>query len=102
MRSLTHDLSRSSMCLYRGSTSAVTASQSGLIPIYLDLINTLNIDPMFQINKEDRYVQNYKDFLSFLNKNQKNKQKIFKKIQKYLQNYFVKFNNKILENILNG
>lgn len=102
MRSLTHDLSRSSMCLYRGSTSAVTASQSGLIPIYLDLINTLNIDPMFQINKEYRYVQNYKDFLSFLNKSQKNKQKIFKKIQKSSQNYFVKFNNKILENILNG
>ena len=101
-KSLQYDLSRSSMCLYRGSTSAITASQGGLMPIYLNLDNTLNIDPMFQIKKEGRYVKNCKDFLDLLDKSKKNKQKIFEKIQKFSQNYFVKFNNKILENILNG
>ena len=100
-RSLPYDLNRSSICLHRGSTSAITASQSGLMPIYLNLENSLNIDPMFQIQKQGRYVQDCKEFLNLINKSKKNKEKIFKKIQKFSQNYFVKFNNKILENILN-
>ena len=89
------------MCLYRGSTSAITASQRGLIPIYLDIINTFNIDPMFQINNEGRYVQNCKEFINLITKSKKNKQKVLKKIQKFSKNYFVRFNNKILEKILN-
>ena len=45
-------LNRSSMCLYRGSTSAITAAQNGIMPIYYDLNTNLNIDPMFQIDKK--------------------------------------------------
>ena len=71
------------------------------MPIYLNLENSLNIDPMFQIQKQGRYVQDCKEFLNLINKSKKNKEKIFKKIQKFSQNYFVKFNNKILKNILN-
>ena len=69
------------MCLYRGSTSAITASQSGLIPIYLNLINTLNIDPMFQIKKKGQnYVQNCKEFINLITmKVKKIKQKVLKK-----------------------
>ena len=49
-KSLPYDLSRSTMCLHRGSTSAIAAAQSGLMPTY-DFENKLNIDPMFQIDK---------------------------------------------------
>ena len=53
---------------------------------------------MFQINKKGRYVQNCKEFINLITKSKK-KNKSIKKDPKIFKNYFVRFNNKILEKI---
>ena len=99
-KSLSFDLNRSSVCLYRGSTSSIAAVQSGLIPIYYNYRSDLNIDPMFQINKKMRYAKNLEDFKTILNMKKQKKELILKKILRLANNYFVKFDHKILNKIL--
>ena len=99
-KSLSFDLNRSSVCLYRGSTSSIAAVQSGLMPIYYNYRSDFNIDPMFQINKKMRYVKNLEDFKIILNMKKQKKELILKKIIKLANNYFVKFDHKILNKIL--
>ena len=94
------DLQRSSICLHRGSTSAITAAQSGLIPIYYNFKSHLNIDPMFQIDKSIRYVNDYKDFKKLTGLSERKRKSALNKLNKYLQNYFVKFNHRTLNKIL--
>lgn len=101
-KSLLFDLHRSTICLHRGSTSAITAAQNGIMPIYYDLNTNLNIDPMFQIDKKERYVKNTNDFERIVNLSEKKRKLILKKICKLSQNYFVKFNHKKLNYILNN
>ena len=100
-KSLPYDLSRSTMCLHRGSTSVIAAAQSGLMPIYYDFENKLNIDPMFQIDKSYRYVKNFNEFKNLVKMSKKKKKFILKKINKFSRNYFVEFNHQKLNNILN-
>ena len=94
------DLQRSSICLHRGSTSAITAAQSGLMPIYYNFKSHLNIDPMFQIDKNIRYVNDYKDFEKLTGLTERERKSSFNKLNKYLQDYFVKFNHQTLNKIL--
>lgn len=94
------DLRRSSICLHRGSTSAITAAQSGLMPIYYNFKSHLNIDPMFQIDKSIRYVNDLKDFKKLTDLSKKKRKSVLNKLNKYLQDYFVKFNHQTLNKIL--
>lgn len=94
------DLQRSSICLHRGSTSAITAAQGGLMPIYYNFKSHLNIDPMFQIDKSIRYVNDYKDFEKLTGLSDKKRKLVLNKLNKYLQDYFVKFNHQTLNKIL--
>ena len=56
------DLIRSSFILYRGSTVAIIAGASGLLPIYLKETNEISIDPLFQIEWEHLKINNIKQF----------------------------------------
>ena len=94
------DLQRSSICIHRGSTSAITAAQSGLMPIYYNFKSHLNIDPMFQIDKSIRYVNDYKDFKNLVGLSDKKRKSFLNKMNKSLQDYFVKFNHQTLNKIL--
>ena len=43
------DISISNLCIYRGSTSVITALQNGVYPIYFNNLEFLNIDPIFAL-----------------------------------------------------
>ena len=100
-KSLEYDLKRCSFCLHRGSTSAISATQNGLMPFYLRDTSDLNIDPMFQINNKTRYLNNFKDFNKFIKKKIYIKKKISENITKKSKQYFVKFDNKKLNLLVN-
>ena len=55
---------------------------------------------MFQINKKMRYAKNLEDFKTILNMKKQKKELILKKILRLANNYFVKFDHKILNKIL--
>ena len=99
-KDLSYDLKRSSICLHRGSTSAITAMQSGVMPIYLNFHKNLNIDPMFQINRKSRYIENVEDLKNFISKSPIDKLRILKKIKKSSKNYFTKFNHQELTKLV--
>ncbi len=60
-KSFLKDIDEANICLYRGSTSAITALQKGILPIYLDDSESLNIDPLFELKKWKRSIKNLND-----------------------------------------
>ena len=82
---------------YRGSTTAITALQSGLYPIYINLKKKISIDPLLQLNSWKKVINSQSDFNYFV----KNKMKKIlksnikkKKAQEFAKNYFMKLNSK--------
>jgi len=66
--SFQHDLKRSQILLYRGSTGVVTAMLNGLIPVYYKQPNEdINIDPIFKLKKFKKIISNKNDFSNILN-----------------------------------
>ena len=53
--------------------------QSGVMPIYLNFYKNLNIDPMFQISRKSRYIENVEDLKKFYFKKSYRQIKNFKK-----------------------
>ena len=53
-KSFFKDIEEGNMCLYRGSTSAITALQNGTLPIYLNDDKSINIDPLFGLKKVEK------------------------------------------------
>jgi len=103
-KSLVNDIKNTTICFYRGSTSAITAAQSGVFPFYIDLNKGLNIDPMYKMGNFINYFKTSEEFNRFMmNKkifNLKYKKKMGK-IKKFAEEYFEKFNQKKLTYILN-
>ena len=98
-KSLLSDIKSSSICFYRGSTSVITAVQHGVFPFYIDFEDKLNIDPMYKINHLICYLRTFKDFnLNIYENAQLN---IMKKIRRFAQDYFLKFNQSSLTKIVN-
>lgn len=98
-KSLLSDIKSSSICFYRGSTSVITAVQHGVFPFYIDFENKLNIDPMYKIKHLICYLRTFKDFnLNIYENVQLN---ITKKIRRFAQDYFIKFNQNSLTKIVN-
>ena len=102
-KKLEEDITRCSFFFYRGSTTSITALQSGLYPVYLNLEEELNIDPLYDFNSWKTVVNTQSDFSFFI----KNKiHNIFKSRQKrkmglkFSKNYFMKLNPKIIYNSL--
>ena len=88
------DIQSAHICLYRGSTSAVTALQKGIIPVYYK-DNDLNIDPLFGLNKWKKTIMNTNDFKKIidLKKNSLSSDTYNKKFAiNFSLNYFKNFN----------
>jgi hypothetical protein len=79
------DLFKSNYILYRGSTSVASAISLGLIPIYLEKDNEINIDPIYECNCGRRNVKTVSDFEAIV------ELKYSTKTLKCLKNYGCKF-----------
>ena len=101
-KSLSYDLKRSSFCLHRGSTSAISATQNGLMPFYLNDPNDLNIDPMFQISKKGRYLNNFSGFNGLIKRKPYIQKRFSENIRKKAKQFFIKFDNNKLKLLLNN
>jgi len=67
-KKLIKDIYRSSFFLYRGSTSAITALQNGLYPIYLNLNHSVNVDPIYDFKVWKTEINTFDNFKIFVNK----------------------------------
>ena len=62
-KSFEHDLSRSDIVIYRGSTGVITAILKGVFPIYFRQINEyLNLDPIFILKKFRKHMYRVNNF----------------------------------------
>ena len=60
------DINNSKYCIYRGSTSVITAIQIGVYPIYFNNNEQINIDPIFDFKTWKTELNNYRDFEKFI------------------------------------
>ena len=93
-QSLEYDLSRSSIAIYRGSSTIITAVINGLYPIYISKENDhKNIDPLFLISKIDRIALSEVDLvnkiLTFESQNNILKKNTLRDLKKYCNDYFI-------------
>jgi len=94
--SFEYDLLRSSVAIYRGSSSIISACLNGLYPIYYSKLDDFeSIDPLFLINKDERTAFSENDLINkiiaFENINIADKNKIILGLKKYCSNYFEPF-----------
>ena len=57
------DFILSKVVLYRGSTAIINAVRLGLFPIYLNIHENFNIDPLFDIEDGKFKISKTKDFI---------------------------------------
>lgn len=96
-KKLLKDISNCSLFFYRGSTTAITALQSGLYPIYINLNKKISIDPLFEFDSWKKVLNSQSEFNYFVkNEMKKNLNLDFKKKQgqKFSKNYFMKLDSK--------
>ncbi len=97
------DIANSNYCIYRGSTSVITAIQDGVYPLYYNANEKINIDPTFDLKIWKTEINNLKDFQDFTSGNFKKVEKNIiekNKAKRFAQYYFQKMNSKGLINIL--
>lgn len=93
------DISNSKFCIYRGSTSVITAIQAGVYPIYLNNNEQINIDPIFDFKAWKTILNTSSEFnyfIKYLSKNVNKKTQSKFKAKKFGENYFQKMNTKNL------
>ena len=98
-KSFFKDIDEANICLYRGSTSAITALQKGILPIYLDEPESLNIDPLFELNKWKKSIKNLNDYEKIINfkfKNLKSNYNDKKFAINFSLKYFEKLDNQLI------
>jgi hypothetical protein len=97
------DISISSYCIYRGSTSVITAIQNGVYPLYYNDGEQINIDPTFDLKiwkTEINNINDLDDFMSSQSKIVSKKVKDKNTAKNFADNYFQKMESKKLLNIL--
>ena len=97
------DISISNYCIYRGSTSVITAIQNGVYPLYYNAGEQLNIDPTFDLKIWKTEINNIKDLDDFMSSQSKivSKKVKDKNIAKnFANNYFQKMESTKLLDIL--
>ena len=69
--SLKTDFSKNNFILYRGTAGVIDAVNNKLIPIYLNKLNEITIDPLFSVNRYHKVntKNNIKNFFKSLNNN---------------------------------
>lgn len=95
------DMNNSKFCIYRGSTSVITAIQNGVYPLYFNNNEEISIDPIFdfecwktEINNSQEFDQFIKNSSKLVFKNVKNKTEA----RKFGEIYFQKMDYKNLIN----
>ena len=96
--SLIKDISLCKFTIFRGSASVFQSISSGLIPIYLDRKNELNINPLYSVLPERLVVKKPSD-LNLIIKYKK-KGKLLKKIKNYNKNYFMRLKPSVIKSII--
>lgn len=97
------DVSKSSYCIYRGSTSVITAIQNEVYPLYYNANEEMNIDPTFDLKIWKTEINNSADFQKFISfKYGKVGKKIKEKkiAKKFVEQYFQKMDSKAIINKL--
>ena len=85
-KSFEHDLSRSNVVIYRGSTGVVTAILKGLFPIYFSQKNeNLNLDPIFILKKFRKHMYSMNEFERIVNNLKPNE---YSDAKDFCSNYF--------------
>lgn len=96
-KKLKDDIKKVDFVLYRGSGAAIESVVAGNIPIYLNLNEKTNIDPLIKFSAPGNRVNNEKEFIDLLNLYIRKKKKINKKLRKKIvNNYFEKLNIKTM------
>ena len=97
--SLIKDLQENNYVLYRGTSTIIEAINFNLIPVYLNKINELSVDPLFQINKHHIINEDNKfsDFLNISNKKSLISER--KNLSLFAKNYYEKPKINLIEKI---
>ncbi len=94
-KKLLRDISRSNFVLYRGSSAVVESVKKGLIPLYLNCDQNINIDPLKEVINKKNYVNTVKDFYLKIKFYESKK---FKKV-KLIKNFSKLYESKIKKNL---
>ncbi len=90
--SLESDLSKSSIALYRGSSTIIKAIKANLLPVYIPKNDELSIDPLFELRKQKPKINSSKDFIilydALIKNNFKYSRKKINIIKKFNEDYF--------------
>lgn len=95
---LEKDIYNCSFAIFRNSAAVFETISHGLLPVYLDDLSKLNINPLHSVLPKTCYIKKPGD-LEFVIKH-KNKNILIKKLQDYNKNYFMKFNPDIIKSLL--
>ena len=94
------DLNNASILVYRGSSLCINAIYANILPVYLNLNDQINLDPLFQINKfKVSEEEQFMDILKFL-LNKKKFINYLNSLRQYANLYFENFNLKKIYKIL--
>jgi hypothetical protein len=98
METLEHDICRANIALYRGSTAVVQAARSGILPIYLDILGEMSIDPLFEVSSGVIRISNVDEFLSIANQQSSLKVNptIDSEIAKYCRDFYTPFDLNVI------
>lgn len=88
------DIKKSKWVLYRGSSAVLQAIISGVVPIYYRLNDEIEIDPLYDFNKD--IVENKDDLINVLSCNKINIENM-NLLKDHCKNYYKKFNIKEIE-----
>ncbi len=83
--------------IFRGTSAIVDYIKKGSQPIYLKKKNEADLNPLYKISNEIKYIANSKDFEKLIKS-----KKVFSQtpqLQKYFKNYFHKLNKRNLLNL---
>jgi hypothetical protein len=99
--SLEEDITRCSWALYRGTTAVVQAVVAGLRPLYLQLPEELNVDPLYELDVWRMHVQSVEDFCgrvrSIHRETHLNRVSEFREAKRYCREFFTPLDPGALE-----
>lgn len=101
---LEEDITRCSWALYRGTTAVVQAVVAGLRPLYLQLPDELNVDPLYELKVWRKSVKSPADFCtiarSIPNTISLDEETFYREAERYCRDFFSPLNPRALELIV--
>ena len=99
-KSFKDDLKNSSYVLYRGSTAVIAAVQAGLYPIYFHRKNEIRIDPLIEIVKSRKEIENESQLVNLINNSENFVRNDLKRLVKYSYNYYEEFKQSEIDKLI--